>query len=333
MEALLILTSILLIVVAWVWLVISSLRLPIHHIVIAVALPFVTLFLRDRGYPRAPRALLVLGLVCGVIGSGLLYHHQPERFDALISGEWATEGLAQDTLDGTVMGQPFNPDRALWRGDELLFEEGPPNRIRRSIGIRFDTARQLMTEATIERIPGDEEDWPELVLQWHGGALEPPGLRKVTTDYSLSLTFTEGEEGQVNASIHMHLLPVHDTWLRGDMPVANSPAWLTDLLAGRGRKTVAAKVVTPVKESTAAAPPASTPRWDEISLLALLDEPRHYLGSRLKITMLSGKTHEGVFKGVTEEQRIILSLPRGANQVDLQFAPADLERVESFSLR
>lgn len=236
MEALLILTAVVMIAVAWVWLIVSSLRLPIHRTVIAVALPLATLLLRDRGYPRAPRFLLVTGLLCGLAGIGMLYHQQPERFGALVSGEWVAAAQTQTTLNGAIMGQPFNPDRVLWRGDELLFEEGPPDRIRRSIGIRFDVASQMMTEPTIERIPGDEEGWPELMLQWHGGALEPPGLRRVTTDYSLSLGFSPEQGEQAKVVVHMHLLPVHGTWMRGEMLLAGNPQWLIDLLTKQTTK-------------------------------------------------------------------------------------------------
>lgn len=333
MEALLILTAVVMIAVAWVWLVASSLRLPVHRTVIAAALPFATLFLRDRGYPRAPRLMLVAGLLCGVAGIGVLYHQQPERFGALVSGDWLATAPAQTTLSGAIMGQPFNPDRGLWRGDELLFEEGPTNRIRRSIGIRFDVASQMMTEPTIERIPGDEEGWPELVLQWHGGALEPPGLRRVTTDYSLSLNFTPEQGGQAKVAVHMHLLPVHGTWMRGEMLLTDNPQWLVDLFTEQATKVVEAPAAQPTATTAPLAQQERTPHWDEISLLALLDEPRPYLESRLRVVTVSGRTHDGIFKGVTQEQRLVLSLPRGANQVELQFAPTDLERVESFSLR
>lgn len=333
MEALLILTAVVMIAVAWVWLIVSSLRLPIHRTVIAVALPLATLLLRDRGYPRAPRFLLVTGLLCGLAGIGMLYHQQPERFGALVSGEWVAAAQTQTTLNGAIMGQPFNPDRVLWRGDELLFEEGPPDRIRRSIGIRFDVASQMMTEPTIERIPGDEEGWPELMLQWHGGALEPPGLRRVTTDYSLSLGFSPEQGEQAKVVVHMHLLPVHGTWMRGEMLLAGNPQWLIDLLTKQTTKPDHTKAAQPAAGTASVAQPERTPHWDQISLLALLDEPKPYLEGRLRLITVSGRTHEGIFKGVTPEQRIILSLPRGANQVELQFAPTDLERVESFSLR
>ena len=73
--------------------------------------------------------------------------------------------------------------------------------------------------------------------------------------------------------------------------------------------------------------PAS-PAWRELSLLALLDEPELFSGAQIRLTTWTGRVHQGVFRQLSPEQRIVLSLPRGANQVELHFHPLDIRLIE-----
>ena len=331
MEAVLVLSSLVLISIAWIWLVISSVPLSIALVLTALVCPIATLFMRGRGYAVWPRWVLTLGLVAGLTGLGLLYQDQPERVELLLSGQWMESQRQSGAIQGAVMGQEFTPDRVLWRGNELVFEEGPENSIRRSLGIHFHTAPELLDNVSVDRLPGDQGAWPEVVLQWHNGALTPPGLQRIADSYSLSLTFTPVTNGKVDLKIHLHLPSAQATWLSGEAQLLSTPPWLEQVQA-KQRAAVTQKEAAPPEAGLGGVSEPVPPRWHPVSLLALLDEPELFSGSRLRLTTVTGRVHEGRLKGVTDDRRIVLAQAYGSNQVDLQFHPQDLSGIETFSV-
>ncbi|WVM93359.1 hypothetical protein ULG90_05115 [Halopseudomonas pachastrellae] len=318
MEALLILGGVIGFAVAWVWLVFGSLRLGSRAVLLAALLPLVTPFLRDSAFARLPRILLLASVLCAGAGFWLLQQHQPEHFARLLSGQWQKEVPAGE-LQGTLMGQPFAPDQVYWRGDQLIFAETAGERVRRSLVVRFDGATSLLQGTAIDLLPGDDGPWPQMVLQWYTGALASPGLRRVASGYSLSLSLApQGREG-AEMVVHLRLPAEHQTRLTGRVTLAERPSWL-----GRSLNNV-----QPVVPQPAPAAPAPTPAdWQEVSLLAVLDEPEHFVGQRLRLVTVAGREHEGVLKAVTSERRLVLALPQGANQVDFQFHPVDIALIE-----
>lgn len=327
MDALLIIASIVLLMIGWVWLIVASLHLPTARIVFAALLPLLTLFSRGRGYPRLPRIVLGVGLLSGLLGLATLFHLHPHRFEALVTGAWLTDNARVHAVDGEIMGQRFRPDRVYWRGSDLVLEEGPVERLRRSVTIRFADARQLLDGPTVERLPNDAGEWPEVILQWHQGALTPPGLRQVQADFSLSLDFYPAQNGTVPLGIHLRLPATHQTWVSGEARLDQEPDWLKQVrlrerqLAERSE----AKAVTPAQADSAT--PADS--WQPVSMLALLDEPQLYAGSEARITLFSGRVHQGRLKGVTDELRVELAQAHGPNQVDFQFDPVDIRLIET----
>ena len=318
MEALLILGGVIGFVVAWVWLVFGSLRLGSRAVLLAALLPLVTPFLRDSAFARLPRILVLVSLLCAGAGFWLLQQHQPEHFARLLSGQWQKEVPAVE-LQGTQMGQPFAPDQVYWRGDQLIFAETAGERVRRSLVVRFDGATSLLQGTAIDLLPGDEGPWPQMVLQWYTGALASPGLRRVASGYSLSLSLApQGREG-AEMVVHLRLPAEHQTRLTGRVTLAERPSWL-------GRSLNSAQPLAPQPEPAAPAP--SPADWQEVSLLAVLDEPEHFVGQRLRLVTVAGREHEGVLKAVTSERRLVLALPQGANQVDFQFHPVDIALIE-----
>lgn len=329
MEALMILAGGLLLVVGWLWLVIAAIRLSVGRMLLALFLAPLTLVLRGRGYPTWPRVLLLLGIVSLVIGVLELQRQQPERLALLLSGGWSVDAPTASDLQGTIMGQPFVPERILWRGEDLVFEEGPPERLRRSLTIRFADAGSLLQEPVIQRLPGDEGAWPELVLQWYSGALAAPGLRKVLDDYSLSLDFAEPVQGQVEGRIHLHLPTIYSTWLTGRVELASAPPWLLERVQAEQlaqQQAAAHTAATDVREERQQ---PQEQEWQELSLLALIDEPALFSGSAVRLTTWSGRVHLGTFRELSAEQRLILAQARGANQVELHFHPLDIRMIES----
>ena len=329
MEALMILAGGLLLAVGWLWLVIAAIRLSVGRMLLALFLAPLTLVLRGRGYPTWPRVLLLLGIVSLVIGALELQRQQPERLTLLLSGGWSADAPAANDLQGTIMGQPFVPERIIWRGEDLVFEEGPPERLRRSLTIRFADAGSLLQDPVIQRLPGDEGAWPELVLQWYSGALAAPGLRKVLDDYSLSLDFAEPAQGQVEGRIHLHLPTIYSTWLTGRVELASVPQWLIerDQAEQLAQQAAAHEAAAVVREDSRQ--PGKHKEWQELSLLALIDEPALFSGSAVRLTTWSGRVHLGTFRQLSEERRLILAQARGANQVELHFHPLDIRMIES----
>jgi hypothetical protein len=328
MDALLILSGLVLLLWGWGWLVFASVRLGAARLVLAVFLPMLSLILPRQGYPLIPRLLIAAGMLSAAAGIVYLHHSDRARYELLISGAWMGEPAAATGLSGRILGQRFEPDRVIWEGDELLFEEGPPDRVRRSLRIRFNGAQTLLRDRVVHKVPGDEGPWPELVLQWYEGAMLPPGLRKVSSPYSLSLRFSPTGENGVMVFINLSLGEGQATWLRGETALQDSPPWLialeppTPAIQPASQAPLAVAEPEPVRE-----------RWGELSVLALLDEPERFLGSTIRITTLSGRAHEGRFAAVTDERRIVLSQQKGPSSVDLQFNPVDIARLERLSSR
>ena len=331
MEALLILGGVVLLGLGWLWLVIAAVRLSVGRMLLALVCAPLTLVLRGLGYPLWPRLLLLAGLLGLLTGSVLLHVNHPERLQMLLSGRWAVEPEASSDLRGSIMGQPFAPNRIIWRGEDLVFEEGPPDRVRRSLTIRFASARELLRAPVIERLPGDQGAWPELILRWHTGALSEPGLRRVPGDYSLSLDFAKPVAGRVEGRIHLHLPTIHSTWLTGQVLLSSTPDWLLQQeraeRAVRYSRPSAPEVIPPAEQ------PAASAQWRELSLLALMDEPQLFSGALVRLTTWSGRVHQGRFKQLSSEGRLILSQDRGPDQVELHFHPLDIRQIEERGLQ
>lgn len=331
MEALLILAGAVLLVLGWVWLVIAAIRLSVGRMLFALLAAPLTLLVRGRGYPLWPRLLLLLGIFGVLVGAAQLYLHQPERLDQLLSGRWAMGAPEASDLQGTIMGQPFAPERIFWRGEDLVFEEGAADRVRRALTIRFGTAQDLLREPTIERLPSDDGAWPELILQWYTGALSAPGLRRVTEDYSLSLDLAEPADGPVEGRIHLHLPTIYSTWLTGRIELSAAPEWLHERAKSEQVERLELHEIAEqaaadaAKENTRPAPL----QWQELSLLALMDEPQLFTGSRVRLTTWSGRTHLGAFKELSEEERLILAQARGPHQIELHFHILDIRKIEA----
>lgn len=328
MEALMILAGGLLLVLGWTWLVVAATRLSVSRMLLALFLVPLTLFWRGGGYPSVPRLLVLLGLLGITLGAVQLHRHQPERLDLLLSGQWGTTVPAASELQGTIMGQAFTPERVFWQGEDLVFEEGPAERPRRVLTIRFSRAEALLQDPVIERLPGDKGAWPELILQWYSGALTAPGLRKVVSDYSLSLHFAEPEQGWVQGRIHLHLPTLYSTWLTGRVELSSAPSQLLERSQAQ-RENPSRQAADAVTATPASPSQAPRPEWQELSLLALLDEPDPFSNIPVRLTTWSGRVHTGTFRQLSSEQRLVLALARGADQVELHFHPLDVRMIET----
>lgn len=330
MDALLILSGSIALLLGWGWLTARSARLGRTRLLLAIMLPIATLLMPRRGYPLLPRVLIAAGLLLLLVGVGDLYQRDRDRFDLLLSGTWLDLNQPERALQGEIAGQRFLPDRVLWRDNQLVFEEGPVERVRRSLAIRFDGAETLLNDLVVHRTPSEGAPWPELILQWYEGALQDPGLHTSVGPYSLTLRLMPSSNGRVPLFINLALPEEQDTWLRGEGELRTPPPWVAALEASRAPPQAQAKTRSAVPSIT---PDPSSPSWGELSLLALLDEPGPFIGLSVRVTTLSGRLHEGQFKGVTDDRRIVLGQQRGASAVDFQFNPADVVQVEILSVR
>lgn len=329
MDALLIVSGIFAVLIGWIWLVLQARYLGIGLVVVAVLFPLITLLMRGRGYALMPRLLLLFGLLLILAGGAWLYRDQPERFDALLAGEWIARPSTQSEIDGELMGQRFEPDRAFWSGSELVLEEGESERVRRSLRIRFANAPGLLRQRKIDRLPGDEGSGPELVLQWYTGALEAPGLRRVVDGYTLSMEFSPQADGRTRLSIHLHLPSPNATRVTGDVWLQETPAWLKEIELEAASPVIAAPV-TQLAANPSVQPPveAQLGEWQTLSLLALLDEPELFIDQNMRLTTVTNRVYEGRLKAVSADQRVVIAQPRGPNQVDYHFHPLDIRSLE-----
>lgn len=322
MPALLIVCGVFLVILGWLWVAFAARKLPIALFLLALLAAPITLILRGLGYAWSPRLLMLVGLLMVLAGAAALQHTQPDRFRQLLTGEWAMPASAGLGVEGVLVGQPFKPDRALWRGTELVFEEGPPQRIRRALAIRFGHASELLKSTSIERLPGDTGPWPELLLQWYTGALSEPGLLRVTDDYTLSLDFVALPDETAQVRVRLHLPTKPPTLLSGEAMLVDSPAWLVGLQAPV--PTPATAVVSPTRVEPPPERTEAMSQWQDVSVLAVLDEPSFFIGQQMQLTTRAGRHYEGRLKGISEDRRVVLTQTRGANQVDYHFRPTDL---------
>ncbi|QJD57946.1 hypothetical protein HG264_03015 [Pseudomonas sp. gcc21] len=327
MDALLILSGICLVCAGWIWLVVQSRHLSIGLVLLALTFPFVAVLMRDRGYPLLPRLALCLGFLAAVSGLGLLHQLHPDRFAALVSGEWRETSESSLALRGEVAGQSFQPQRAFWHGDELVFEEARGNQVRRSLAIRFTSAPSLLVSPSIERIPTDPGEWPQVRLRWYQGALTDSGVRVVPGEYSLDLDLNPQSNGTTTLEIQLHLPAAQKTWLVGTAALEETPAWLATL-ASRD-VTFKKPAVTEAVLPTAAVEPKLA-AWHPLSVLTVVEEPDLYRGKRLRLTTLAGRVHEGRLQDVSPDKRLVISQVHGPNRVELQFRPVDLRMIEGF---
>jgi len=331
MPALLIISGIFLVVLGWIWVAVAARHLPIGRLLLAVLAAPVTLIMRGRGYARLPRLAMIVGLLLFLGGIALLQEDQPERFRQLLNGEWAEPLRASSGVEGTLLGQPFTAERVFWRGSELVFEEGAPQRVRRALVIRLGGAPALLQSPSVERLPGDPGAWPELLLQWHTGALGEPGLLRVTDDYTLSLAFIPQPGESVLVRLRLHLPTRPATLVSGETILEVTPAWLADL--ARSEITSAPAVAAPSPPELANEQPTenqsqAASRWQDVSVLALLDEPVLFAGQQLRLTTQAGRHYEGRLKGISDDRRIVLAQSSGANQMDFHFQPADVAALQ-----
>ena len=329
MEALLILSGVILLLAGWIWLVVGSMRRSVGRMLLALLFGPFTLILRGLGYPLWPRLLMFLGLLGILGGSAWLHFQHPERIPQLVTGTLSAQPASGDDLRGTIMGQPFNPNNILWRGDDLVLEETIDERVRRSLTLRFGNARELLLAPSVERLPNDQGAWPELILRWHTGALSEPGLRRVTGDYSMSLDFVRVAGDQAQGRIHLHLPSIHSTWLTGQMRLDSMPEWMHEREQTERLELQASQNHASTDEETR----AEVPPWRELSLLALMDEPDLFTGTPVRLTTWSGRIHTGTLMPLSPEKRLVLSIPRGPNQVELHFHPLDVRVIEQSTAR
>ena len=329
MEALLILSGLVLLIAGWAWLVVGSMRRSVGRMLLALLFGPFTLILRGLGYPLGPRLLMFIGLIGIIGGSAWLHYQHPERMQQLVTGTLSAPQANEDGLRGTIMGQPFNPNNIVWRGDDLVLEETIDERVRRSLTIRFGNARELLLAPSVERLPNDQGAWPELILRWHTGAMSEPGLRRVTGDYSMNLDFVRVAGEQAEGRIHLHLPSIHSTWLTGQMRLAAMPEWMRE----REQTERLVLQASQNQASTDDEARAAIPPWRELSLLALMDEPELFTGTPVRLTTWSGRTHTGTLMPQSPEKRLVLSIPQGPNQVELHFHPLDVRVIEESTKR
>lgn len=327
MEALLILGGAAALIAGWLWLVVSSMRRSVGRMLLALLFGPFTLILRGLGYPLLPRLLMFFGLLAIIAGSAWLHHRHPERIQQIVSGGYSADPVSRGELRGTIMGQPFNPNNIVWRGDDLIFEESLEGQIRRSLTIRFGSARELLLAPSVERLPDDQGAWPELILRWHTGAMSEPGLRRVAGEYSMSLDFVRVAGEQVEGRIHLHLPGIHSTWLTGQLHLTSVPEWMREREQSERLVLQAGPKETVAQSEDRDADLEPNP-WRELSLLAVMDEPELFTGSAVRITTWSGRLHTGTLQQLSPEKRLVLSLPQGPNQVELHFHPLDVRLIE-----
>lgn len=316
MEALPGLAGAVMLLTAWLWLIVAGRRLGVLRWLLMLAFPWVCLLSGWRTTPLLPRLLVLMGSL--LLAGGLLWLRvqQPQQFEQLVQLQWLPPTESR-MPSGLLAGQEFMPDQIRIEGSHLILAEHRGTRELRSLRIRLAGIPLSAEQSQLQLLPGDPGPWPELLLQWGGGSFEPPQLLHVRNDYSLDLRFQPRADGALDVRLHLQLPAELQTRVSGEALLAHTPGWL------RPSRQLA---VEPAVEPSEATQP--TPVWQRLTVDQLLEMPAVHVGRTLRLTTTGGRVHQGWLRGVSHDQRILLELPQGPNQVVLHFFPLDIARIE-----
>lgn len=221
MDALLILSGLLLIVFGLVWLVTLAFGSSLFW-GLGSLFPPLTLLYVVRHWRTARKAVVLgsLGFIPLVVGLVLLANHDPERLQAILSLRWlepaeqAPKELAID-LRGQLHGEAFAPQQAELIDGVLSLREGEDFFARREVNIRLP--RVPTGELRLDILPGDNGPLPEIEISWLQPEQDLPEARRLSQGYTLHLNLQPLAPNKMAGEFHLILPPQYQTALSGKL--------------------------------------------------------------------------------------------------------------------
>lgn len=220
MDALLILSGLLLIVLGMVWLVSLAFGTSLFWGVGVLALPPVSLLYVVRHWATVRKALLLsaLGFIPLIAGASLLASQSPERLAAIVSLEWLhDEADNRDRLaikvQGQLDGRPFNPHEGELTDGVLTLREGNGFFANKEVSIRLP--HPVTGALRLDVLPQDAGVLPDVEISWKRPEQELPEARRLSHGYTLHLDLQPVAPNRLVGDFHLVLPPRYSTNLSG----------------------------------------------------------------------------------------------------------------------
>nr|WP_288500797.1 MFS transporter [uncultured Pseudomonas sp.] len=219
MDALLILSGLLLILVGLVMLVMRGFATSLLW-GWACLLPPLTLLFIVAHWHRAKQALAccALGMIPVVVGLAVMAGQDPQRLDGIISLQWlhpepAAAGGLNIQLHGQLNGEPFAPQEGELIDGVLSLREGQDFFARRELSIRgLPVAADGLR---LDVLPDDPGQLPEIELSWLLPEQDLPEARQLKGGYTLHLDLRPEEPNRLLGEFHLVLPAQFQTTLTG----------------------------------------------------------------------------------------------------------------------
>jgi hypothetical protein len=226
MDALLILSGLLLILVGLVWLVMLAFDTSLLW-GLGSLLPPLTLVYVLRHWRKARKAVVLgaMGFIPLIVGLTLLANQDPQRLQAILSLDWARSPVQAPAelaihLRGSLNGQPFAPQQGELIDGVLSLREGEDVFARREVTVRIP---QLATNGNapvrVDVLPQDTGNLPEVQLSWLLPEQELPEARRLNHAYTLHLKLEPQGPNKLAGDFHLVLPPQFKTTLSGTIEV------------------------------------------------------------------------------------------------------------------
>lgn len=219
MDALLILSGLLLMLFGLVWLIMlafgSSLFWGLGSLFPPLTLVYVV---RHWRIARKAVVLSALGCIPLVVGFVLLASNDPARFEAIASLRWLTPAplkpneLAME-LHGQLNGEPFTPQQGELIDGVLSLREGQEFFAQRAVNIHLPP----ITNGTVHLnvLPTDAQPLPEVEISWLLPEHDLPEARRLNHGYTLYLDLQPLAPNKMTGDFHLVLPAQFNTTLSG----------------------------------------------------------------------------------------------------------------------
>lgn len=221
MEALLILSGLLLMLFGQVWLIMLAFNRSLFWGLGSLLPPLSLVFLL-RHWRIARKAVLLasLGVIPMVVGVVLLASNDPARLEEIVSLRWwSTDPVKPPELrinmHGELNGEPFAPQHAELIDGVLSLREGQDFFAQRAVNIRVP----LMADGSVRLnvLPTDAQPLPEIEISWLLADHDLPEARRINHSYTLYLDLKPEPPNKLKGSFHLVLPAQFRTALNGQV--------------------------------------------------------------------------------------------------------------------
>lgn len=224
MDALLILSALLLTFLGLTWLAIRGFSTSLLWGWVALLPGFNLLFVfahwRRAAQPVGLCALALIPLLTGLV---LIAHQDPQRLQAIIELQWLHQAPAELSgmkLKGQLNGELFSPQQGEFLDGVLSLRDGEQTYLQRELLIRgLPLGKQALA---MDVLPTDQGPLPEVEISWLAADQGFPQTRRLAAGYSLHLDLQPVADGRLLGDLHLIMPTSFKTSLSGQVEVLRS---------------------------------------------------------------------------------------------------------------